>query len=639
MKFESHEQVISKGSKTKCGKIQININDQFLIGKSIASLSKSFVGRKIKNLYDNDQIDDLSLCLSKHENNSEYIYRCFIKQQNNNNTFEIDWRYQCNTLIPFTLPRNLAIKGYNFYQNFIHDKLDDDRIEDKVIISDDFIDDEKTVIAKCPLIGLDDEVRDKNELLNKELAFHLDSFCAKAIAKYIKFDTKKTLYQFPEEVIVTVNVNKFISQCFVSSRHGTFYQVDWRYSCQGLFSFHLHEDLVHEGISCYEQIQLLNRKMSDETFDDDSSVNSVISSNNKPEDSTNYEVQNSTDDIDEGTDLVEEKMTSDSDESSEEEEDNNVVEAEDKVYSRIQLYGKLFMKEQRPEQEQISGLLWESNIELEEPNLMKTKKSKLKSEFKNYFDTPIDSLIAFLPYSFWQNHLKATNQMADEFFKKKEIDGDSSHFMNGLKFKTIRIEELFQFYAIMIQAVVKPTPGTENIECWRYPDYFSACKGMSVNRFRQIRKCLHWIENDKTSRLQDTCYKVRPILNYLNLTLGRYIDPGESLAFDETTCPMRSNYAGNIISFDPTKPKGKFHIKFFTLCENTYGTAIKIHMCNRIFAQDYINHLKEKTKHFDSIKEPNIETIPADQTKQEEDFVKNTRNNIRIITVIWFQRC
>ena len=55
----------------------------------------------------------------------------------------------------------------------------------------------------------------------------------------------------------------------------------------------------------------------------------------------------------------------------------------------------------------------ESNIELQEPDLMKTKKSKLKSEFKNYFDTPIDSLIAFLPYSFWENHLKETNQMAD----------------------------------------------------------------------------------------------------------------------------------------------------------------------------------------------------------------------------------
>ena len=72
-------------------------------------------------------------------------------------------------------------------------------------------------------------------------------------------------------------------------------------------------------------------------------------------------------------------MMTKSDESCEDEEDDNVVKAEDKVNSRLQLYGKLFMKEQRPEQEEISGLLWESNIELGEPNLMKRKKSRLKS--------------------------------------------------------------------------------------------------------------------------------------------------------------------------------------------------------------------------------------------------------------------
>ena len=103
----------------------------------------------------------------------------------------------------------------------------------------------------------------------------------------------------------------------------------------------------------------------------------------------------------------------------------------------------------------------------------------------------MDSLLAFLLYSFWENHLKETNQMTDEFFKEKEFDGDSSWIMNGLKFKTIRIEELFQFDAIMIQAVVKPTPGIEIIECWRYPDYFSACKGMSVNWFRQMHHMQH----------------------------------------------------------------------------------------------------------------------------------------------------
>ncbi len=42
----------------------------------------------------------------------------------------------------------------------------------------------------------------------------------------------------------------------------------------------------------------------------------------------------------------------------------------------------------------------------------------------------------------------------------------------------------------MIHAVVKPTPGTEIIQCWRYPDYSSACKGMSVNGLDKLKKML-----------------------------------------------------------------------------------------------------------------------------------------------------
>ena len=67
-----------------------------------------------------------------------------------------------------------------------------------------------------------------------------------------------------------------------------------------------------EGILCYEQRQLFSRKILDENFDDDSSMNSANNSNNNTEDSTNYEVQNSLDDIDEGVDLLGEKMMSDS---------------------------------------------------------------------------------------------------------------------------------------------------------------------------------------------------------------------------------------------------------------------------------------------------------------------------------------
>ncbi len=101
--------------------------------------------------------------------------------------------------------------------------------------------------------------------------------------------------------------------------------------------------------------------------------------------------------------------------------------------------------------------------ELEAPNLMKTKKSKLKNEFKNYFHPPIDSFIKFLPYFFWENHLKESQLDGQCSLQTKRKWGRFlSHIIH--KFKSIRIEELFQFYAIMIQAIIKPTPGNKIIE-------------------------------------------------------------------------------------------------------------------------------------------------------------------------------
>ena len=41
-----------------------------------------------------------------------------------------------------------------------------------------------------------------------------------------------------------------------------------------------------------------------------------------------------------------------------------------------------------------------------------------------------------------------------------------------------------------------------------------------------------------------------------------------------------------------------------------------IHICHLIFAQDYINRLKKKKHFVTSIKESNIETIRANQTKK-----------------------
>ncbi len=63
-------------------------------------------------------------------------------------------------------------------------------------------------------------------------------------------------------------------------------------------------------------------------------------------------------------------------------------------------------------------------------------------------------------------------------------------------------------------------------------------------------------------------------------------------------------------------------------------------MYHWIFAQDYLNYLKDKAKHFDiSNEESKSETNPVNQTAKKEDFVKNTMIKIKITIVIWFQKC
>ena len=74
-------------------------------------------------------------------------------------------------------------------------------------------------------------------------------------------------------------------------------------------------------------------------------------------------------------------------------------------------------------------------------------------------------------------------------------------------------------------------------------------------------------------------------------------------------------------SFDPSKLKGKFHIKIIILCKKSYGAAMKIHMCLQIFAQDLINHLKDKTKKIDkSNTESKSETNPGSQNVRAMEY-------------------
>ena len=247
------------------------------------------------------------------------------------------------------------------------------------------------------------------------------------------------------------------------------------------------------------------------------------------------------------------------------------------------------------QEEDVDGLLWTPNEDIQKPlGLAEKQKTTIKPEFReNRFTTPLDSLLAFLPLPFWERHLNETNKYAAEYKKQKNKKRSEqkklrSEKIHGINFQEITVTELFHFYAILFQFAVRPHPGLPYVECFNYKDeWYPACQKMTPRRFKLIRSLLHWNDNDGFEGTTDSLYKIRPLLNFVSLSLGSYLDVGDSLALDETTVGMRSRYAKAVTYFDRSKPKGKYHLKFYALCENTYGNAIAMKMCYRQFNPEY----------------------------------------------------
>jgi len=78
---------------------------------------------------------------------------------------------------------------------------------------------------------------------------------------------------------------------------------------------------------------------------------------------------------------------------------------------------------------------------------------------------------------------------------------------------------------------------------------------------------LHFNDNEDTEGSKnDSLFKVRPLLNILSKTIGRYAAHGSEVSFDEATMACYSRFAWHLISFNPMKPTGKFHFKIYMLC-------------------------------------------------------------------------
>ena len=139
------------------------------------------------------------------------------------------------------------------------------------------------------------------------------------------------------------------------------------------------------------------------------------------------------------------------------------------------------------------------------------------------------------------------------------------------------------------------TNGSWYTGCWKtnHKVWYTACNHMSKNRFQEICAALHWCDNqlkdqcvDSKRKKKDTLYKIWPLLSIIEANLRNYLEPCTELSLDETYIAICSQWARTLTFYNLKKPKGKHHLKFYTLCENSHWCALEIKMCHHFKKDD-----------------------------------------------------
>jgi hypothetical protein len=88
---------------------------------------------------------------------------------------------------------------------------------------------------------------------------------------------------------------------------------------------------------------------------------------------------------------------------------------------------------------------------------------------------------------------------------------------------------------------------------------------MTLNRYKLLRRCLSF-NATPTTLAQDAAARIRPLLNLLQVTSGISIQVGRKMALAEASVACRSRQGRHMIVFNPMKPTGKYHFRFYVVC-------------------------------------------------------------------------
>ncbi|PNF23441.1 hypothetical protein B7P43_G09117 [Cryptotermes secundus] len=159
-----------------------------------------------------------------------------------------------------------------------------------------------------------------------------------------------------------------------------------------------------------------------------------------------------------------------------------------------------------------------------------------------------------------------TNRYAHQQFNTHELAPHSRE----LSYKYVASDEIWTYLGIVFMTGIDKRPEIEDYWSTR-PLFHTPWYGqkMSLRRFQQISKFLHFADNDaRPADCEDRLYKVRPIIDSLVGKFRNTYIPEKEIAIDEGMIAWKGRLIFRV--YMPDKPD-KYGIKAYLVCESTSG--------------------------------------------------------------------
>ena len=158
------------------------------------------------------------------------------------------------------------------------------------------------------------------------------------------------------------------------------------------------------------------------------------------------------------------------------------------------------------------GLNWEFGKRLQPSNnVYNGGDTHFKAEYENspHFESPINSLLSFIPMEYWKKMLSETNVYA------QKLADDNNGFISGRPWtRKFSLNEIMKFHGLLMLMTIVPYPGRKYEYYWETTDtrFHKVTRELAIKRFVQLRRVLRLYNEQEKKKSRRTMLKILTLL-------------------------------------------------------------------------------------------------------------------------------